>query len=160
LADPTKERALLSAMARYQDNLFRLAFSMVRSRMDAEDVLQEVFLKYYQRIAPFSSEEHEKAWLIRVTVNACISLLRNPWRRFAPLLERLAAPKPEEQHATELVQALPPRYAAVIHLYYYEELSVRQISQVLHMPEGTVQSRLARGRKRLEALLLEERSRE
>ena len=157
MADPRKERALTEAMQRHRHRVFRLAVSCLKRYADAEDVLQEVFIKYYRSAPDFAGEEHEKAWLIRVTVNTCISLLRSPWRRMAgPLPENIPVPEPEGQWLIDLVRRLPARYSIPLHLHYYEDYSVKEIASILHISEGTVKSRLARARKQLGELVEKE----
>jgi len=157
LSDSEKERALILAMKKHKHRLFRLAVSCLKQPADAEDILQEVFLRYYRSAPEFADEEHEKAWLLRVTANACISLLRSPWRRFLnPIPESAPAPEPEGQQLLELVHRLPPKHALVIHLHYYEEYSVREIASILRISEGTVKSRLSRARKQLGELIEKE----
>lgn len=157
MADSMKERALMEAMARHKMRIFRLAVSCLKRYADAEDALQEVFIKYYHSAPEFADEEHEKAWLIRVAVNTCISMLRSPWRRLAgPIPDTLPAPEAEGQWLIDLVRSLPPKYSIPIHLHYYEDYSVREIASILRISEGTVKSRLSRARKRLGDMIKEE----
>lgn len=161
MQDTVRERALTSAMEKYKDSLFRLAISCLKRRADAEDALQEVFISYYRHAPEFESEEHEKAWLVRVTVNRCISMLRSPWCRLArPLPDAAAVQEAEEEWVIVLVRRLPAKYAAVIHLHYYEDMPVRQIAETLNVAPGTVQSRLARGRERLKKMIENEKKKE
>ena len=119
MPDSEKERALVLAMEKYKHRLFRLAVSCLKRQADAEDILQEVFLKYYRFAPDFADAEHEKAWLIRVTVNACISLMRSPWRKIvSPISENIPVPEPESRQLIELVRRLPAKYAAALHLHY------------------------------------------
>ena len=116
--------------------------------------MQDAFVKYLEKAPEFESPEHEKAWLIRVTVNGCKSRLRSPWhRRRTALSEGLPAPAPEERTVLEAVLALPPRDRAAVHLYYYEGYSTPEISAMTGQSEGTVRSRLARARQKLRNLL-------
>lgn len=157
MSDSERERALILAMGKYKHRLFRLAVSCLRRQVDAEDVLQEVFLKYYRLAPEFADAEHEKAWLIRVTVNACISLLRSPWRRLvSPIPDSLPAPEPEDRQLIELVCRLPVKYSIPLHLHYYEDYSIKEIASLLHISEGTVKSRLGRARKQLGKLIEKE----
>ena len=134
--------------------LLRIAMTRLSSPADAEDVVQEVFLKLLTTRPHFRDLEHEKAWLIRVTVNGCRSRLRSPWRkRRTELSEGLPAPEPEEKVVLEAVLALPPRDRAAVHLYYYEGYSTPEISAMTGQSEGTVRSRLSRARQKLKALL-------
>lgn len=147
------------ALARcYGPAVFRLAYARTGSRTDAEDVMQEVFLRLLRARPEFSSEEHAKAWLLRVAANCANDLFRAPWRRREePLTEGLSAPEePERGGVVEAVLALPPKYRAAVHLYYYEELSVEEIAEILGRRPGTVKSRLSRARALLRRYLMEE----
>lgn len=157
MPDSMKERALMEAMERHKHRVFRLAVSCLKRHADAEDILQEVFIRYYRFAPEFEDAEHEKAWLIRVTVNACISLLRSPWRRLTGSIpESVPAPQPEGQWLIDLVHKLPPKHAMAIHLHYYEDYSVKEIAAILRVSEGTVKSRLARARKQLGYMIKKE----
>lgn len=120
--------------------------------------MQEVFLRLLRARPKFSSEEHAKAWLLRVAANCANDLFRAPWRRREePLAEGLSAPEePERGGVVEAVLALPPKYRAAVHLYYYEELSVEEIAEILGRRPGTVKSRLSRARALLRRYLMEE----
>lgn len=135
---------------RYGDMILRLAFSCMKNLPDAEDVLQDVFLKILEKNPAFESEEHRKAWLIRVTVNICRSRLRSPWRRHKELEEADAfleeADWLEGNEVLDAVMALPEKYREVIHLYYYEDYSVGQIASLLGRKEATVRSLMFRAR--------------
>ena len=143
---------------RYGPAVFRLAYARTGSRADAEDVMQEVFLRLLRARPKFSSEEHAKAWLLRVAANCANDLFRAPWRRREePLAEGLSAPEELERGGVvEAVLALPPKYRAAVHLYYYEELSVEEIAEILGRRPGTVKSRLSRARALLRRYLMEE----
>ena len=157
MPDSEKERALIKAMEKHKHRLFRLAVSCLKRQADAEDVLQEVFIKYYRFAPDFADAEHEKAWLIRVTVNSCISLIRSPWRKIIfPIPETIPAPEPESRRLIGLVRRLPSKYAIALHLHYYEDYSVKEIASILRISEGTVKSRLSRARKQLGDLIKKE----
>ena len=143
---------------RYMDTVFRLAFSYLKSRADADDVTQNVLLKLYRYDGDFQSEAHLKHWLIRVTVNECKSALRSPWRRTEDIAEyanTLALPTPEHAELLEAVMKLPPKYRAAIHLFYYEGYATAEIAELLGLPQATVRTHLARGREKLKAMLTE-----
>jgi len=129
--------------------------SSVACHADAEDIYQEVFLKLARADISFENQEHVKAWLLRVTVNCSVNLFRSAWRRHVQPVEALperASPRDDDDRYEALNRALdilPARYRAVIHLYYYEEMSVDEISAVLSTKPATIRSRLARGRERL-----------
>lgn len=152
-----REEQLREAMSRHRERVFRLAVSCLKNRQDAEDALQEVFIKYYRFAPEFADGEHEKAWLLRVTINTCRSTLRSPWRRMMDRLsDSLTAPPARDDRLIELVHRLNTRQAAVIHLYYYEDYPVRDIARMMRISEGTVKSRLSRAREQLRAMLEEE----
>ena len=138
----------------YAGMLYRLAYARTGSRADAEDVMQEVFVRLLRARPEFRDEEHAKAWLLRVTVNGCKSRLRAPWRRrTAPLLDAYPAAAPEEGMLLEAMQALPARDRAVLHLYYYEGYQTAEIAALTGLREGSVRSRLTRARTRLRQVL-------
>ena len=139
---------------RYSDMVYRLAFARTGNTADAEDVYQEVFLRYLRSDPQFTSEEHRKAWLLRVTINCAKKLHAAPWRRRTePLSETLEAPSPEGEALWEELRRLPDKYRTVLHLYYYEGYSTPEISAMTGQSEGTVRSRLSRARQKLKALL-------
>lgn len=142
----------------YAPAVYRLAYARTGSRADAEDVMQEVFLRLVKAGPDFDNEEHAKAWLLRVASNCANDLFRLPWRRREePLDENLSAPeRPEEGSVTQAVLSLPARYRIPIHLYYYEGYSVAEIARILGRSEGTVKSRLFRARDLLRNQLREE----
>ena len=141
----------------YGDAVYRLAYARTGSREDAEDVTQETFLRLVRAQPKLRDEEHCRAWLLRVAMNCAADLHRSAWRkRTRPLeeAERLSAPEEEaENGVAEAVLALPERYRAVVHLYYYEELSVAEIAAILGKREGTVNTRLCRARAMLRTAL-------
>ena len=139
---------------RHKDKVFRTALAIMGSMADAEDVSQDAFLKLLEKQPDFESEEHEAAWLIRVTVNLCKNLLRSFWRKnTSPLLETHPA-KNEEQHGlTEIVYSLPPKFRTAIHLFYYEGYSTKEISKITGQKESTVRSHLSRARQALKKYL-------
>lgn len=129
------EQETSRAIELYSDMIRRICLLHLKNHADTEDVFQEVFLKYVLRGAVFESVEHERAWLIRVTVNACKDLLKSLFRRKTVSLEVLseeAASISSEQHATlEAVLALPEKYKDVIYLHYYEGYNAREIGRIL-----------------------------
>ena len=155
------------ALARqYAPAVYRLAYLRTGSRADAEDVMQEVFLRLIRAKPAFSGQAHAKAWLLRVTSNCVSDLFRLPWRRREGPLEEEAAVSeaPEAGSVTEAVLSLPVRYRIPIHLYYYEGYSVAEIAAITGRSEGTVKSRLFRARSLLrdklnekEGVILEKR---
>ena len=140
----------------YAPYLYRLAYSYCLNRADAEDVVQEVFLKYLQHRPACAAPEQLRGWLTTVTANTCKNLLSSGWRRKKQTLEDdLAASEPfDEVIEVRLALAkLPPNLRGAVHLFYFEQLSVRQIAEILHLSETAVHSRLFRARKQLKKLL-------
>ena len=145
---------LEEVMGRYQTMVFRLAYSYTRPRSDAQDMCQEVFLRYFCSRPPFASEEHRRAWLLRVTVNRCKTHLTSWWvRRTVPLDDRIPMPEPEPLALDEALRQLAEKDRLVIHLFYYEECSTREIARMMRTTEGAVRTRLTRARQRLGDIL-------
>lgn len=139
---------------RYAKNLIRIAFTYLKNMSDAEDVVQEVFISLMKRRDGFESEEYEKAWLIRVTVNHSKNRLKSAWNRFrAPLEEDITYLQEEESEILTAVLELPSKYRTVIHLFYYEGYSIADIAKILKKSQGTVGTWLSRGRKLLKEKL-------
>lgn len=144
-------------VTKHENTLYRTVLAVMGNVSDAEDVVQEAFLRAYEKAPEFQSEEHEKAWLIRVTVNLCNSRLRSPWRkRRLPLLNSYPASEPEQHELLEHIVALEPKYRTVIHLFYYEGYSVKDISELTGQKEATVRSHLTRARQKLKLVLKED----
>ena len=143
---------------RYAQKVYRMAYARTGSKTDAEDVVQEVFLRLVRARPSFRDEEHGKAWLLRVAANCTNDLFRLPWRkREEPLWPSMAAEEgPEPSGVLEAVLALPEKYRLVVHLYYYEELSTAEIGRIIGRSEGAVRSRLFRAKRMLRDLLGEE----
>ena len=156
------DAAFEAAVERYGDTIFRLAYSYLKNRADAEDVMQETLLKLYRAGEPFESPEHQRYWLVRVAVNECKKLLRSPWRRRTDPLE--AAPEtavwdsPAQSELFQQVMALPTKYRAAIYLYYYEGYAVREIAALMGANPSTVQTWLMRARGKLKKNLKEAES--
>ncbi|MBQ8301247.1 MAG: sigma-70 family RNA polymerase sigma factor [Clostridia bacterium] len=139
---------------KYFDMVYRLSLSLTRNISYAEDVTQDVFLRFIQHKDIFETDEHIKAWLIRVTINCSKSIFMASWfRKTVPLEEELSFSTPEKSEVYFAVQDLPSKYRAVIHLHYYEEMSVKEIADCLNEKESTVKSQLRRGRELLKSKL-------
>lgn len=141
----------------FHGTLYRLALGYVRNSENAEDICQNAFVKLLGYRGEFESPENCKAWLIRVTINLSKNHLRSK-RSVQPeeLSESFPALEKEEYELLETVMSLPPKYRAVIHLYYYEGYSVNEIADIIGSTASTVTTRLARARKRLKDMLLME----
>ena len=146
------------AIERYADTVRRICMVHLKNEADTEDIFQTVFLKYVLHSAPFESEEHEKAWLIRVTVNACKDLLKSFFHSKVLPLEQwtggaVSGYGPERQEVLEAVLALPPKYKDVVYLHYYEGYTAVEISRILRKNVNTVYSLLTRAREMLKKTL-------
>ena len=146
--------------ASYQGSLFAAAFNVCRNAQDAEDIVQDTFVQYYTTKKEFESEQHIRAWLMRVAVNKAKNINRTFWRRnkisIEEYMETLVFETPAAETLFETVMQLPDKYRIVIHLYYYEEYAVREIAQILKLSESNVKIRLSRGRAMLKETLKEE----
>jgi len=152
------DEALCRIVEKYSNMLLKLACTRLDSAADAEDAVQEVFLRLLTTRPAFRDAEHEKAWLIRTTLHRAGDIRRQGKRAPLPLDEAASLPsEPEGENALlSAVRVLPERYSAVIHLYYYEGYSIKEIAKLLGLPAATVGTRLSRGRERLRQLLKEE----
>lgn len=170
---PPDNGGLQEKMDRYSDMLFKIAYVRLMNVHDAEDVVQEVFYRYLQRQEGFTDEEYEKAWLIKVTLNSCRKIWRSAWNRHRsdeevvlyesfPVEESVQGPEEstiaaeDSNRLLEIVKSLPAKYRDVIHLFYYEEMSVREIAEVTGRKDSTVTSQLTRAREMLRKRLREE----
>lgn len=145
----------------YSDLVLRLSYSYLNQTQDAQDICQTVFLKLLERAPDFVSSDHEKAWIIRTTANTCKDLLKSHWRRTTVAMEaasHIPAPELEEGSLSAAVNLLPPKYRAVIYLYYYEGYSSKEIARLLGRNPATVATQLRRGRTQLKDLLESEGS--
>jgi len=135
---------------KYENTLFRTALAILGDRAGAEDAVQDTFLRWLEKCPDIKDEDHEKAWLLRVTANACKSRLRTlKLHPLTELLEDYPAETPEESGVLEAVLALPPRERAAVHLFYYEGYSTEEIAAITGQRPGTVRSHLSRARGRL-----------
>lgn len=137
----------------YSTMLLKLAYSRLQSVEDAEDCVQEVLLTLLEKQPRFKSPEHEKAWLIRVTVNQAANMRKKTAGRFLPLEEAADQEAPEDSSILFAVRQLPDKYAVVIHLHYYEGYTLKEISKLLGLPVPTVGTRLARAKAKLRKIL-------
>lgn len=155
--DERQRRRDEAVVEEYAPTVYRLAFAQLRSRADAEDVFQEVFLRYVDKAPAFDSKEHEKAWFLRVTLNCCKDLWRAPWRRRnVPLEEDLPFETRDEWGLHQELLRLPKKYRAVLHLFYWEDLPTAEIAKAVGCTPAAVRQRLSRGRALLKELLSEE----
>ncbi len=146
-----KKQYLEETIEKYSNMVYRLAMARTGNSVEAQDVYQEVFLRLAKKMPEFQSEEHKKAWLIRVTINCSKTILNSSFiKHRTELDENLSFETPERHDIYYAVLKLPIKYKTVVHLYYYENYSIKEISNILRTNENTIKSRLARARKQLE----------
>ncbi len=145
-------------VVKYENTLFRAALAILGDVQEAEDAVQDTFLRYLEKRPELRDGDHEKAWLLKVTANRCKSILRT--RRRRPTVELLDIyPVPEEEGSRELMEAiltLPANQRSAVHLHYYEGYTSEEIGAILGQRPGTVRSHLSRAREALRRYLLEE----
>ncbi|SFU75449.1 RNA polymerase sigma factor [Butyrivibrio sp. M55] len=144
----------------YKDNIYAAAFNICKSAADAEDVVQDTFLQYYMTKKEFDDEKHIRYWLLRVAINKAKNI-QSSFRRknemsLEDYVETLTFETPESRELFEEVLKLPEKYRVVIHLFYYEDYSVKEIAKILRVTESSVKVRLSRGRAKLKDALKEE----
>ncbi len=144
-------------LERYYGMIYRFAFIQVKNRQEAEDIAQETLYRFLRSDVTFEQAEQERAWLFKVASNLCKNLWRSVWhsrvsgydeeRLSCSGLEEDILKKEDAKELLNVVQSLPVKYKKAIHLFYYEEMPVKQISCILGVKESTVQTHLARGRE-------------
>ena len=153
----TDER-FLTAYEKFKNTVYSVIFSYVRDHDDASELSQDTFIKLYTYDGGFDSDEHMKAWLIRVAINSCNNHFRSRKHiSSSPIPEDL--PSEETHELNELlaeVMKLPEKYRVPLHLFYYEDYSITEIAKVLDLPDATVKTRLKRGRDKLKKTLRKE----
>ncbi len=154
----------IAAVDEYANMVYRIAYSYCKHPCDAQDITQNVFLKLLQSNTEFQDREHMRKWLIRVAANESKNLCTSFWKkRIVPLedsessmVSEGAFSHQEESDLYDAVMTLPPKYRIVIHLYYYEDYSIQEISEILKRKETTIQTQLMRARKKLGTMLKED----
>jgi len=140
---------------KHADMVYRIAFTQMKNKTDAEDIFQEVFLKLCKSEVAFKTDEHIKAWLITVTINTCRKSFASPWnKKMVEMPEDLEyKDKQQDFEVVPTVQSLPQKYRTVIHLFYFEDMPVADIAKVLKSTVSTVTSQLSRARNLLRSKL-------
>ncbi|MFV0394927.1 MAG: RNA polymerase sigma factor [Coprobacillaceae bacterium] len=132
----------------FSDTVYKVALSMTKKESDAQDIFQEVFLRFVKRDDTFDSIEHAKAWFIRVTINCCNTFFKKNQKQPEAELVVEVPDEDEQQHEiTYLVQELEEKYRVVIHLFYYEQYAIKEIADILKENENTIKTRLSRAKK-------------
>lgn len=151
------EQEVNKAIERYADTVRRLCMIYLKNETDTEDIFQTVFLKYVVSSVSFENEEHEKAWLIRVTINACKDVLKRFFRSHTislnELMEQPENLEPDHTEVLEAVLSLPLKYKDVVYLHYYEGYTAPQISRILRKNVNTIYTLLTRSRQLLKEKL-------
>lgn len=154
------EKEFTALAENYMDMVYRIALNAVGCGSDAEDITQNVMLRLYRTAPVFESEQHAKHWLIRVTMNETKRFVGLPWKkRESGLAEAATEFRTEDalqRNLLSCVAELAPKYRVVLYLYYFEGYAIREIAELLHRKESTVQTQLARGREKLKEVLKEE----
>ena len=142
---------------RQHKRVYRIAMLMLNNVSDAEDAVQNVFLKYIEKGFSFEDIEHEKAWFITVTRNYCKDQLKNFWKRNVDMGDIPEQIQEEEQdnELLEHIMKLPDKYKEVIYLFYYEDYSIKEMSKILDRKESTIQTQLKTARDKLKKLIQE-----
>lgn len=141
----------------YIDMVYRVALNGCKNKYDADDIVQETFLKLLKCKKQFESDEHVRNWLLRVAVNECNSMWNSSWHKKVVLKdeqdEKMVFETQEQSDLYDLVMQMSPKYRQVIYLYYFEEFSVREVASILKISETAVQTRLQRARNKLKEQL-------
>jgi len=148
------ENEVISAINKYSDMVYRIALTRTGTVENAEDIFQEVFLKFSEKMPKFKNEEHIKAWLIRVTINLTKNFHNSSWnKKIVNLDEALNFRTQEETNVFSVVCELPQNYKTVIYLMYYEGYKVREIAELMNSTEGTIKTWAFRARELLKEKL-------
>jgi len=147
------EQETTRAIERYSDTVRRLCMLHLKNEADTEDIFQTVFLKYVLSSVSFENDEHEKAWLIQVTINACKDLLKSFFRSHTvsldKIMEQTSELPPDYSDVWEAVFSLPQKYRDVVYLHYFEDYTAPQISRILGKNVNTIYTLLTRSKKML-----------
>ena len=150
----THSNRLEELVIKHENTLYRAALAILGDAQEAEDAVQETYLRYLEKRPEFQDENHEKAWLLKVTANRCKSILRARNRHPAvELLDVYPAPDNDGRELMEAVLALPANQRAAVHLHYYEGYTSEEIGAILGQRPGTVRSHLSRAREALRKYL-------
>ena len=141
-------------VTKYENTLFRAALAILREPQEAQDAVQDAYVRYLEKRPRFRDGEHAKAWLLRVTANGCKSRLRAKKRHpTVELLDVYPAAEPDSRELVEAIFTLSANQRAAVHLHYYEGYSTGEIAQILGQRPGTVRSHLSRAREALRQYL-------
>ncbi|MGN1298777.1 MAG: RNA polymerase sigma factor [Candidatus Scatovivens sp.] len=145
-----KEEYIKEIIEKYADIVYRIALTRCRTIENAEDIFQEVFIKFSEKMPKFENEEHEKAWFIRVTINLTKNINNSAWnKKIVTLDENIEFTSKEEENIFSIICNLPKNYKTVVYLLYYEGYKVKEISKIMKKSEGTIKTWLFRARQML-----------
>lgn len=147
-----KENNFEKTYCAYVDDIYRLCFSFLKNPMDAEDAVQETFLKYYRQNKIFETEAMRKAWLIVTASNQCKDMLKHWWRKKRNVVDYekvLEDDVWEMEEIMETILSLPAKYKTIVYLYYYEGYNSKEIAEMLHKSDSTIRTHLQKARKML-----------
>ena len=151
------EAEIDQAIERYSDMVWRICMLHLKNHADTDDIFQTVFLKYALYKGTFENEQHEKAWLIRVTINACKDLLKSFFRNrtisLEEVMEQVSALHNDDKGVLEAVLSLPQKYRDVVYLHYYEGYTAPELSKILHKNVNTIYTLLTRSKQLLKKQL-------
>lgn len=165
MAPSEKMNEITRLVEQYGNDVLRTAFVILKSKELAEDAYQETFLRICRYYDNFRKECSEKTWVIGIAVNVCRDYLRSTWKRRVTVTddfstqvsdshtEEIIEKKDEKEELVRSIMKLPDKYREMIHLYYYQELGINEISRILKIPGGTVKSRLFKARSLLAGML-------
>lgn len=149
------EQEFEAVYARQVDRIYKICCFYLGNDADAQDAVQNIFIKFYEKKMNFQDEQHETAWFLTVTRNHCKDILRSGWRKRCVDIEKVPEIAVKEREAVRnprlerALQNISVKQKEALYLYYYEEYSIREISQMLHRKESTIQSQLAAARKKI-----------
>lgn len=150
------DKEIIAIYDRHVDTVFRVCYSFMKNKPEAEDMVQETFLRLITSGKAFDNERHEKAWLIVTASNLCKDSLKKAWRNNESIEDNpnlSQAVSAQDSDVLEAILQLPRDYKVVVYMYYYEGYSTAEIASYLKTPHATVRSRLARARKCLKTML-------
>ena len=144
----------------YKDTIYSIAYTYFKNISDSEDIVQEVFIKYLNSDKVFKNLDNEKYFLIRVTINECKNQLKSSWKKKVLVDDESilnVSDDTEKEKYFNIVTSLEPKYKEVIVLYYYENLQINDIAQILKISTSNVKKRLERGRLKIKEAISDER---
>lgn len=149
-----KEQQYNKIVEKYSDMIFRIAYQYLFNNYDAEDIVQEVFVKLLTKKVIFKDEEHVKSWLIRVTINQCLDYKKTMAKRSVVPIENMEIPfEQKEEGILEELQLLKEDERNILYLYYYEGYKIKEIAKILKQKQNTINSKLTRARKKLKEIM-------